>query len=166
MSHPAELGLVVAIGPDQIIGRNGQLPWHEPDDLNHFKTVTDGHTLIVGRGTYDSLPRVLPGRRFVVVTRHPDTVAPHPNVVCASDPNTAVTVARGTDPKPIVAGGAAIYTALFPHVTWLTITRINTPDVIALPADTRLAAFDLTGFRQIGHTTLSPGVHAATYRRH
>ena len=57
--------------PDRVIGRDGQLPWHIPEDLQHFKKVTMGHPIVMGRKTYDSIGKPLPGRHNIVVTRNP-----------------------------------------------------------------------------------------------
>ena len=66
-----EIVLVVARAANGVIGRDGKLPWHLPADLKHFKAVTMGTPMIMGRKTFESLPRLLPGRRHIVVTRDP-----------------------------------------------------------------------------------------------
>src|SRR3712207_2584057 len=66
-----EIILVVARADNGVIGRNGTLPWHIPADLRHFKEVTMGTPMIMGRKTFESLPRLLPGRRHIVLTRDP-----------------------------------------------------------------------------------------------
>src|SRR6266851_3557022 len=73
MSHNAEprIYLVAAIAANGIIGANGQLPWHLPEDLKHFKQLTLGHPVIMGRRTWESLGRALPGRENIVVTGRP-----------------------------------------------------------------------------------------------
>jgi dihydrofolate reductase len=66
-----EIVLVVARAANGVIGRDGRLPWHLPADLRHFKQVTMGTTMIMGRKTFESLPKLLPGRRHIVITRDP-----------------------------------------------------------------------------------------------
>lgn len=64
-----QIALIVAASDNNVIGRDNTLPWHLPDDLKFFKQMTDGHPLIMGRKTFESLPGVLPNRRHIVVTR-------------------------------------------------------------------------------------------------
>lgn len=64
-----EIHLIVALDPDHVIGRDNDLPWHLPKDLQHFKRVTDGHPIIMGRRTFESIGRPLPKRRNLVLTR-------------------------------------------------------------------------------------------------
>lgn len=63
--------IIVAMTPDRVIGLNGEMPWHEPADLRHFKKTTTGHAIIMGRKTFDSIGRPLPNRRNLVITRSP-----------------------------------------------------------------------------------------------
>lgn len=66
----SELSIIVAVANDNVIGINNTLPWHLPEDLKRFKTLTMGHHIIMGRKTYESLNRLLPGRKTVIVTRN------------------------------------------------------------------------------------------------
>lgn len=68
--------ILVAMTPDRLIGKGGALPWHEPEDLKHFKRTTTGHAVIMGRKTFDSIKRPLPGRRNIVITRNPSLALP------------------------------------------------------------------------------------------
>ncbi len=70
--------IIAAMTKDRVIGRDGRVPWHEPEDLRHFKRTTMGHAVIMGRKTFESLPRPLPGRRNVVITRNPNYRPPAP----------------------------------------------------------------------------------------
>jgi dihydrofolate reductase len=120
---PQGVSLIVAVAAGGAIGRGGTLPWHAPEDLAHFRRVTTGHTLVVGRATWESIGRPLPGRRFVVVTSSP---APLPDgVEAASTPEGAVARALATDATPLVAGGAAVYEALAPLVARAYVTEID-----------------------------------------
>ena len=67
-----EIGLIAALDRRRAIGRGNALPWHMPDDLKHFKALTAGTPMVMGRRTFDSLPGLLPGRRHIVLTRDPD----------------------------------------------------------------------------------------------
>jgi dihydrofolate reductase len=137
------LSLIVAIARNGVIGKDGVMPWQIPEDMRHFKAVTMGHTLIVGRKTYDGLP-VLSGRRIVMVSRrcsaescgHGTTGFRH-----AATIEDAITVARETDPEPIVIGGAEVYRAAMPYVSRIYLTEIDRD----VDGDTRFD-LDRTGF--------------------
>jgi dihydrofolate reductase len=70
------ISLAAAVGANLVIGRDGGMPWHLPQDLGHFKATTMGHTMVMGRKTYDSIGRALPGRRTIVITRQQGWHAP------------------------------------------------------------------------------------------
>ena len=121
--------LVVAVGTGGAIGRDGTLPWRAAEDMAHFKRVTTGHTLVMGRLTWESIGRPLPGRRIVVVSRSPLFDLPD-TVVGAGSPDEGLAVALDTDPDPVVAGGATIYDALLPLVGQVhrTTIAVDVPD--------------------------------------
>lgn len=123
------VSLVVAVGSGGAIGREGTLPWRAPEDMAHFKRVTMGHTLVMGRLTWASIGRPLPGRRIVVVTRSDLSDLPA-TVVAAGSPDEGLAVALDTDPEPVVAGGATIYEALLPLVGRVhrTTIAVDVPD--------------------------------------
>ncbi|HEX7134827.1 MAG TPA: dihydrofolate reductase, partial [Iamia sp.] len=102
------------------------------EDMAHFKRVTMGHTLVMGRLTWESIGRPLPGRRIVVVSRSMPSDLPA-TVVTATSPDEGLAVALDTDPDPVVVGGAAIYDALLPLVRRVHRTTI---DVDVPDADT------------------------------
>ena len=123
------LGLIWAQSvarPDQpsIIGRDGQLPWHLPEDLAHFRAVTRGHPVIMGRHTWESLPprfRPLPQRRNIVLTRRPGWWAD--GAEHAATPADALALAGAGDSW--VIGGGAVYAALVDRADQLTVTEID-----------------------------------------
>lgn len=115
--------LVVAVGRGGAIGADGRLPWHAPEDLAHFKAVTMGHTLVLGRVTWESIGRPLPGRRMVVVSRQ-DLELPD-GVERADSPAAALALARATDPAPCVVGGSQVYAALLDEVTEIRLTEVD-----------------------------------------
>lgn len=104
--------LVAAVARNGVIGADGAIPWHLPADFAHFKALTLGHTLLMGRATYDSIGRPLPGRTIVVLTRDPAWSAP--GVLVAHDLDAALALAddqpEGAEVR--VAGGAAVYAAV------------------------------------------------------
>lgn len=117
------LALVVAVSANGVIGRDGGLPWHLPEDLRHFRRVTIGHAIIMGRRTWDSIGRPLPRRRSIVVTRQRGLEIPGCEVAHSLD--EAIALARaGGDAEPRVVGGAALYQAALPLATRLYLTRV------------------------------------------
>ena len=119
MSRPA-VTLVVARAMNGVIGRNGDLPWRISADLKRFKALTMGSAMIMGRRTFDSLPRVLPGRRHIVLTRDRDWSAPGAEV--AHSVEEALGMA-GEEPVSII-GGAEIFDLFLPHADRLELTEV------------------------------------------
>lgn len=111
--------LVAAVGQNGVIGRDNDLPWRIREDLRHFKQLTLGHTLVMGRKTYDSIGRPLPGRRTVVVTRQPDWSADGVEVV------HTVEEALKYDGILYVAGGGEIYRQALPYADTLELTEVH-----------------------------------------
>jgi dihydrofolate reductase len=98
--------LIVAVSTNGVIGRSGDLPWHLPADLRHFKETTMGHYLIIGRATWDEVGKPLPGRNMVVVTRNRGFEAAGVLVAYSLDEALAMVVG---DNEPFIGGGAQIY---------------------------------------------------------
>ncbi len=137
--------LVVARAENGVIGRDGGLPWHLPEDLKHFKAVTMGAPMIMGRKTFESLPGLLPGRRHIVLTRDPDWQAQGAEVV----PDVASAIVAAGEPRVSVIGGAEIF-QLFAGVA----DRIELTEVHAEPeGDTFLLPFDPAHWQELGRET-------------
>ena len=135
----SEVILVVAIADNGVIGDKGRLPWHISEDLKRFKALTMGHTIVMGRKTWDSLPRrPLPGRANVVVTRQPDWRGD--GAVRASSLGQAV---DGTSGPVFVIGGAEIYAIALPHAARIELTEVHQ----AFDGDA-LFAFDRSKWRE------------------
>ena len=118
------LTLIAAVARNGVIGQDKRLPWHLPADLKHFKTLTTGHTVIMGRKTWESLPpnfRPLPGRQNIVVTRNAGYAAAGA-VVVGSLP-AALAAAAGDE--AFVIGGAELYAAALPQAARLRLTEID-----------------------------------------
>jgi dihydrofolate reductase len=131
------VSLIVAMGQNRAIGVNGGLPWRLPADLAHFKRLTMGHHIVMGRKTYESIGRPLPGRTSVVITRQADYKADGCFVVHSLDEALHLARERG-EQEAFVIGGAEIYRAALPIAD-----RIYLTEVEASPAaDTFLPAFD------------------------
>ena len=118
------VSLIVAVSSNGVIGRDGDLPWHLPADLRHFKKTTMGHHLIIGRATWDEVGRPLPGRTMVVVTRNREFNAD--GVLVAHSVEEALALARDDD-EPFIGGGAEIYRQALEAgiVDRLHITRVH-----------------------------------------
>lgn len=116
------ISLIAAVARNGVIGRDGGMPWHLPDELRHFKDTTMGHTLVMGRRTFDSIGRALPGRRTVVVTRDPSWR--HAGVEAAHSFAEAIALAGPAD-EVFVAGGAQVYAEAMPFAHRLVITEVD-----------------------------------------
>jgi dihydrofolate reductase len=114
--------LIVAMTPDRIIGRAGQLPWRLSADLQRFKRLTMGHHLIMGRRTFASIGRVLPGRVTLVVSRQLDLAIPGVQVVHSVEEALA---ASQSDPEPFIVGGQQIYAASLTLVDRIYLTLVH-----------------------------------------
>jgi dihydrofolate reductase len=124
MSHNAEprIYLVAAVAANRIIGANGQLPWHLPEDLKHFKQLTLGHPVIMGRRTWESLGRALPGRENIVVTGTPGYEAP--GAAVATSLQAALALCYG-ETVVFVIGGTRLFEAALPLADRLVMTEIH-----------------------------------------
>ena len=116
------LSLIVAMARNRVIGRGGQLPWRLPTDQQHFKALTMGHHIIMGRKTWESIGRPLPGRVSVVVTRNKAYAAPGATVVQSLD--EALALAR-SDPEAFVIGGGELYAQALPLAQRIYLTELE-----------------------------------------
>lgn len=114
--------LVAAVARNGVIGANGKLPWHLPEDLQHFKKLTLGHPVIMGRRTWDSLPRALPGRENIVVTRSANRDIPGASV--ANSVEAAIALCAG-EPVAFVIGGAGVFAETLAGADGLVLTEID-----------------------------------------
>jgi dihydrofolate reductase len=124
---------IAAMAQNRAIGHKGRIPWHLPADLKFFKRTTLGHVIVMGRKTFDSLGRPLPGRENVVLSRRPLDV---PGVRRAASPDEITEPADGR--KLFVIGGAEIYRALLPRCAEVLLTVVN----LEPEADTFLPEFE------------------------
>jgi dihydrofolate reductase len=124
-SEPASqrVVLVVARADNGVIGVDGDLPWRLPPDLAHFKRTTMGHVVVMGRKTYDSVGRALPGRTNLVVTRQPDWSAP--GVLTVGSLEEALTLAAAYDGEVMVIGGGEIYTQALELADAVELTEVH-----------------------------------------
>ncbi len=120
--------LLAAVARNGVIGRHGAIPWRVPGEQAHFKTVTMGHVLVMGRRTYESIGRPLPGRTTVVVTGNPEwraTGGPTDAVLTASTVHEALRRARSVDDGVFVVGGARVYADSLGSADELLITWVD-----------------------------------------
>lgn len=146
MSAPQKprLSLIVAMAKNRVIGADGKIPWHLPNELQLFKRVTMGHHIIMGRKTFESIGRLLPGRTTVIVTRQAGYTVP--GAVIAHSLQEAVTRCGG-DSEIFVIGGGELYRAAMPLADRIYLTVVD-----AEPAgDTRMPEFDPAQWK-IGNT--------------
>lgn len=117
------LVLVLAVARNGVIGKDGKVPWYIPEDLKHFRAMTKGHAILMGRKTYEETKRPLPDRRNIVISRDPAFSAPGCEVVTSLEQGIAL--ARTTDPEPRVIGGAEIYRLALPLATRIYLTEVD-----------------------------------------
>ena len=120
--------IIVAVSDKLVIGKDNLMPWHVPEDLRHFKRLTTGNTIIMGRKTFDSIGKALPGRTTIVVTSSPDAfISKHQadRLSAAGSLEEALSLAAQTPEKQIfVAGGASIYRQALGGAQKLYLSRI------------------------------------------
>ena len=140
------VGMIVAMAENRVIGRNNQLPWYLPNDLKYFKAVTMGKPIIMGRKTYESIGKPLPGRTNIVVTSQQDFTAAGVSVVYSVEQALtlaqSVAVIDGAD-EVMIIGGAQLYSEMLDHVERLYLTRVHAD----VEGDAWFPALDLTGWK-------------------
>lgn len=135
-----EIVLILARADNGVIGRDGDLPWRLPADLRHFKALTAGHPMIMGRKTFDSLPGLLPGRRHIVLTR--DTEWTGEGAEVAHDVEQAIAMADA--PVVMVIGGAEIYRLFLPLADRIELTEVH----LEAEGDASIAYPDAAAWRE------------------
>jgi dihydrofolate reductase len=132
---------IVAMADNGVIGRDNGLPWHLPDDLKRFKSLTMGHALLMGRRTHESIGRALPGRRNLVLTRNPSWRAEGCQRV--DSPQAALAAVAAAEIL-FVIGGAEVFTAC-----WAMVGRVELTEVHAqVTGDVVLRGFDRDAWRE------------------
>ncbi|MGV7031752.1 dihydrofolate reductase [Methylobacterium symbioticum] len=151
MTEP-RITLVVAVAQNGVIGRDNGLAWHLRSDLKRFKALTMGKPMLMGRKTYQSIGRPLPGRRTLVLTRDPAFAAEGVEVV--HDWPGALAAARGAE-ELMVVGGAEIYRLALPQADVIHLTEVAG----VYEGDTRFPAFDRAAFRETAREAHAAGEH-------
>ena len=152
------ISLIVAMARNRVIGAHGKIPWHLPNELKLFKTLTMGHAIVMGRRTYESIGRLLPGRTTVIVTRQADYRVP--GAVVAHSLAEALDACKA-DAEVFVIGGAELFRETLPiaHRIYLTVVDAE-PE-----GDTFMPHFDMTSWVET-HAQAFPAdeKHAHPYR--
>lgn len=142
-ANPPRLSIVVAMAENRCIGRAGAMPWHLPADLKRFKRVTMGHPMIMGRKTFQSIGRVLPGRPNIVVTRDRGFRAEGAEIVHSFEDALAAAAAHGTG-EVMVIGGADLFARALPLADRLDICHVHAD----VPGDVFFPDFDPSHWRE------------------
>ncbi len=132
-----KISMIAAMAHDRVIGKDNQMPWHLPADLAHFKRITLGKPVLMGRKTFESIGRPLPGRRNLVISRNPDYQAEGIEVVGSVEAALALLAGSSVE-ELMVIGGGHLYAEMLPSADCLYLTRID----LAVEGDTRFPAFD------------------------
>ncbi|MCI3984901.1 dihydrofolate reductase DfrA [Bacillus vallismortis] len=136
------ISFIFAMDANRLIGKDNDLPWRLPNDLAYFKKVTSGHSIIMGRKTFESIGRPLPNRKNIVVTSAPASKFPGCTVVSSLKDVLDIC----SDPEEcFVIGGAQLYTALFPYADRLYMTKIHHE----FEGDRHFPEFDETNWKLI-----------------
>jgi dihydrofolate reductase len=143
------LTAVVAATENDVIGRGNAMPWHLPADLRHFKEITLGHPVLMGRRTFEAIGRPLPGRRNLVLSRSRDFVVPGVEVV--HDVDEAIAKA-GDAPELMIIGGAALYALALPRTGRVHLTRLH----MSVEGDAYFPALPEAQWREVSRSPRRP----------
>lgn len=152
------LSIIVAMAQNHVIGRGGTLPWRLSADLKRFKSLTMGHHLLMGRKTFESIGRPLPGRTSIVISRSQETLAQRASEGNAAPQIESLTFAKSlesaigiaaSDTEVFVIGGAQIYELALPLVDRLYVTHVEAE----VEGDTFFPAYDPSEWRLVEETT-------------
>lgn len=151
----SKVSLIVAMANNRVIGINNTLPWHLPADLKHFKTLTMGHNILMGRKTYESIGKPLPGRTSVVITRNPNYTAE--GVIIARSLEDAIVMCGG-DPEIYIIGGAELYRQAIQLADRIYLTEIE----LEITGDAHFTELDKNVWQEssrISHTPDEKNLH-------
>lgn len=150
--------IVAAVARNGVIGVSGRLPWNIPDDLARFKRLTMGHSIVMGRATFDSIGRPLPGRVNIVLTKDPDWSRDGVTVTGSLDEALRVSKLHGDD--VFIVGGADVYRQALAVADRLELTEVDAEP----EGDTRFPAVDWSQWREVARET-HPGYSFVSYDR-
>lgn len=139
----SQIALIVARARNGVIGHQGKMPWHLPEDLAHFKRSTLGRPIVMGRKTWESIGRPLPGRRNIVVSRNAGYAAPGAEVATGL---AAALALVATEPEVFVIGGGELYAQAMPLAGRIVLTQIDAD----FPGDAHFAAPPAADWQETG----------------
>lgn len=142
---PRRISLLVAMTPDRVMGKDNRVPWRLPAELKIFKDVSMGHHIVMGRLTYESINRLLPGRTTVIVTRNPGYRVEGAIVAHSLEEALA---ACGDDPEIIVIGGAVLFESALLIANRIYLTYVHAK----IDGDTFMPEFDMSEWREVAST--------------
>lgn len=119
------LSIIVAVAQNNIIGGDNKLLWHVSNDLKRFKEITSGHTIIMGRKTFESLPGVLPNRNHIIITRDENYTVDNPNVEVIHNIDEIINRFKNTSEMAFIIGGGEIYKQVIHNVDKIYLTKIH-----------------------------------------
>lgn len=150
--------IVAAVARNGVIGVDGGLPWRLREDLAHFKQLTMGHVLVMGRATFESIGRPLPGRTTIVLTRNPDWS--HEGVETSRSLEEALQTAASIDEDVFVVGGAEVYRSALSLADRMELTEVD----VEPAGDTRFPEVDWEHWREVSREP-HPGFSFVTYEK-
>jgi len=151
-----KLSLIAALAKNHVIGHDNQLPWHLPEDLKHFKKTTLGKPVIMGRKTFESIGRPLPGRRNLVLTRSTSWSEVHADLETFSSLEDALKALRNTPEPPVevfVIGGGEIYRQALPLAHRMVLTRVE----MEIEGDTTFPTWSSEEFHRVSARRVESG---------
>lgn len=154
------ISIIAAVSRNNVIGHGGRLPWRIPEDLRAFKRRTTGHFVVMGRKTFDSIGKPLPGRKLLILSRRQGLEIP--GVLVVSSFEEAVAVAQGENEQELfVAGGEEIYRIALPVAHRIYLTRIEQD----YEGDIFFPEVDWSNWQQTQTRNLGEGINLITYFR-
>ena len=121
------LSIIVAVAENNIIGGDNKLLWHISEDLKRFRTLTTGHTIIMGRKTFESLPKVLPNRHHVILTNDKNYFVDSEDVTIVHTLDEILDKYLNSEEEAFIIGGGQIYNLLMPYCNKIYLTKVNKP---------------------------------------
>lgn len=140
----SRVALIVAMSRNRVIGRGNAIPWRIPAELARFKSLTMGHHIVMGRKTWDSIGRLLPGRTTIVLSRNPDFRVE--GALTARSLDEALALAAG-DPEVFVIGGEEVFRLALPRADRIYLTTVD----VEVEGDTFMPPFDPSAWRLVAH---------------
>ena len=146
--HASRLSIIAAMARNRVIGAANKIPWRLPGELQMFKAITMGHHIVMGRNTWESIGRLLPGRTTVIVSRQRDYRIP--GAISAASLEEAI-AACGNDDEIFVIGGAQLYAAALPQANRIYLTTVDAE----VAGDTLMPQFDIAQWRALSSQAFS-----------